>query len=158
MVTCPSIYYCKFYMQNGQVSLKPRTARKEGRQLAEIKFSSNLISANHSWLLPFIFSSTSDTLSAVRCRSRPASQRWAACRGRSGCSGSAPPGCRPSSGAEMGWIICDVQRGAKKFLHVWISRLPPDHKPRAANAQPISPDGTCVTELSKVFFARPCII
>ena len=45
----------------------------------------------------------------------------------------------------------------KKFLHVWISRLPPSHEPRAADAQPISPDGTCVTEFNKVFFARPCI-
>ena len=30
------------------------------------------------------------------------------------------------------------------------------HWPRAAKAQPISPDGTCVTELSKVFFALSC--
>ena len=45
----------------------------------------------------------------------------------------------------------------KKFLHVRIFR--PSFCPltKAANAQPISPDGTCVTELSKVFFARPCM-
>ena len=50
------------------------------------------------------------------------------------------------------WTEIEIQRGAKKFLHVWISRLPPTHLPRAADAQPISPDGACVTELSKVFF------
>ena len=49
-----------------------------------------------------------------------------------------------------------IQGGAKLFLHVWISRLSPTHQHRAANAQPISPDGTCVTELSRNFFARPC--
>ena len=31
----------------------------------------------------------------------------------------------------------------------------PTHYPRAAGAQPISPDGTCVTELSKVFLLNP---
>ena len=30
-------------------------------------------------------------------------------------------------------------------------------KPRAADAQPISPDATCVTELSFTFFALRCI-
>ena len=33
----------------------------------------------------------------------------------------------------------DIQGCAKKFLHVWISRLPPTNQLRAANAQPISP-------------------
>ena len=49
-----------------------------------------------------------------------------------------------------------VQDRAKKFLHVWI--FPPSFCPltEAANAQPISPDATCVTELSRNFFARPC--
>ena len=50
-----------------------------------------------------------------------------------------------------------IQCGAKKFLHVWISRLPPTHEPRVADAQPISPDGTCITELSKVFLLDPLI-
>ena len=49
-----------------------------------------------------------------------------------------------------------LQHGAKKFLRFLISRPPPTHYPRAANAQPISPGGTCVTELSKVFIALPC--
>ena len=35
-------------------------------------------------------------------------------------------------------------------------RLSPTHQLRAANAQPISPDGICVTELSKVFFVGHC--
>ena len=67
----------------------------------------------------------------------------------------------PESGPEPGpshvWSFetC-LQRGAKKFKRVRICRLPPTHQPRAANAQPISPDGTCVTELSLIFFAPRC--
>ena len=34
--------------------------------------------------------------------------------------------------------------------------LPATHQLRAADAQPISPDGTCVTELSRNFFTQPC--
>ena len=41
-------------------------------------------------------------------------------------------------------------------MHVWI--FPPSICPLtlAGKGQPISPDGTCVTELSRNFFARPC--
>ena len=45
-----------------------------------------------------------------------------------------------------------LQSGAKKILAClnFPAFLLPT-KPRAADVQPISPDGTCVTELSKVF-------
>ena len=50
-----------------------------------------------------------------------------------------------------------VQRGAKKFSpclkflpHFCQAKWP-------ARAQPIGPDGTCVTKLSSINFARPCI-
>ena len=59
--------------------------------------------------------------------------------------------------AQLGYQLRHwVQRGAKKFKHVWISRLSTTHQPRAANVQPISPDGTCVTELSGNCSAQPC--
>ena len=68
------------------------------------------------------------------------------------------PACPPLPPWLFRWSVDQSIHTAwcKKILHVWISRLPPTHQPRTADAQPISPDGTCVTELSKVFFARPC--
>ena len=49
-----------------------------------------------------------------------------------------------------------VRGRAKKFLHVW--NFPPSFCPlsKAANAQPNSPDGTCITELGRNVFAWPC--
>ena len=38
----------------------------------------------------------------------------------------------------------------------WSKIIPPTHYPRAADAQPFSPAGTCVTELSRNVFSRPC--
>ena len=49
-----------------------------------------------------------------------------------------------------------VQRGAKKIFPCL--KFPP-HFCQAkwpAHAQPIGPDGTCVTQLSSINFARPC--
>ena len=56
--------------------------------------------------------------------------------------------------ADLAWshLAGFTGRSKKNLAH----HLPPTHQFEAANAQPISPDGTCVTELSKVFFARPC--
>ena len=51
-----------------------------------------------------------------------------------------------------------LQRGAKKLSPCL--KFPP-HFCQAkwpAHAQPIGPDGTCVTQLSSINFARPCIL
>ena len=45
-----------------------------------------------------------------------------------------------------------AQRGAKNFC---MFEFPAFLSPRAAEAQPISSDGTCVTELNKVFLLDP---
>ena len=56
-----------------------------------------------------------------------------------------------------GFFLLDpVQRGAKIFSPCL--KFPP-HFCQAkwpAHAQPIGPDGTCVTQLSSINFARPC--
>ena len=49
-----------------------------------------------------------------------------------------------------------LQRGAKNSSMFEFPRLLPTHYSRAADAQPISPDVTCVTELKNILIALPC--
>ena len=51
-----------------------------------------------------------------------------------------------------------LQRGAKNSSMFEFPRLLPTHYSRAADAQPISPDVTCVTELNNIFFCSTLYI